>query len=387
MLFCLDSMFKQVSCFSFLFGLTVFCNSAFSNIENEKWIYHYRDEKISFNILGHLRGSPQIPLNEIAQKFHLKVQFDPNTFKLSLFNPRTKLVAETYTYSDTFKFGSFQIRLSRPPTFEKSKLYFPVEFGDRVLTPLLTGEPPDLPSSIDSVYSTKSQMQPEKVDLIIDPGHGGNDWGAHIRDSKGKVIREKDLSLEWSQELASELESLGIRTGLTRNTDVFLTLFERSRIAAQHGAQFFLSFHLNSSSKKEHRGYEIYLLSLKSDDSVGRSAVAEENQIIPDDLPQGFERALADLRAEAQLESSLQWAKNLDLGLRKSGHVSNGKALKMGPFYVLYASQMPSVLLELGFLTNTQDRELLLNPAKRKALIQNIAFNLANDLKPGIRAR
>lgn len=386
MVSCSNSMTKKLKIWLFAFLNFFGSGLSLANIEDSFWIYHHKGEKVKFEVLGLKRGLPQIELYEIVKKFHLKAQFNPSNFELKITNPRTRLTAQLKTFSDRVNFGSFEVRLSRPPYFEGARLYVPIEFGDRVLTPLLSGEPPNLPESLDGLYANQQISPAEPVDIFLDPGHGGNDYGAHVG-VNGQTLKEKDFTLQIAQELGEYLVGHGLRVGFSRTEDTFLTLFERSRLASQKQAKFFLSLHLNSSTQKKHRGFEAYVLSVRQNDAEGRAAVAEENQTIPEDLPPGLERALADIRADAQLELSLGWAKGIIAAFQNHGIVSSGKPLKMGPFYVLYASQMPSVLLELGYLTHPEDRAFLLPSPRRTQLLKSLAENLARTLKPGITAR
>ncbi len=273
-------------------------------------------------------------------------------------------------------FVSSAALLSRRPEFVGNELCVPIEFGDRVLRPLLTGKAPTTP-----LFPTDPRLL-SSVEVILDPGHGGNDHGARV-----EGVMEKDLVLAFAKDVHEALATLGIKSLLTRDEDVFVTLSERARIANQSAAKLFLSLHMNSSPQPELGGFEVYVLSLTSDDSSGRASVAREHQIIPSDLPEGFEKAVADLRATANFETSLRWAEITRQSLQTRLRASSARNVRMGPFYVLYAAQMPALLLELGYLSNTGDREKLMLTESRKSMAQDLALKIASTLKNPTRLK
>jgi N-acetylmuramoyl-L-alanine amidase len=314
-----------------------------------------------------------VALEDIASRFHLKLSYDPASFEVRLADPRSQREIKFYTYSTEVEGPRFAIRLSRHPEFAGARLSVPMDFGDRALRPLLTGlapEPVPAPTLKD-------------VDVVIDPGHGGNDYGASIEAGRFKV-HEKNLTLRLALELAQILRDKGLSVSLTRTDDVYLTLPERTRYANEVGAKLFLSIHMNADPKGKSSGFETYVLSLKQSDVRGRTAVARENMIIPEDLSESYERALSELRAEATLEKSLEWAKTLSAPLSRSLKPV-GRPIKMGPFYVLYGAEMPAILLELGFLTSANDREVMMSASSRQKLLKDLGESLAEHLKQGIK--
>jgi N-acetylmuramoyl-L-alanine amidase len=366
--------------------LLFLCLPAWANLEADHWIFHTAAKDYSFKREGDRRGTPLICIPEISKKLPLKISYNPEKFSLTF--RKGKNYSRVWTYSSkvqgqvfvSAKPLDFETRLSIKPVFLGARLCLPTEAGDRVLRPVLESFPPDsLPVS--------QLSEPEAIDVIIDAGHGGNDFGAHRRISKAQHFMEKDFVLQMAKELRGQLENLGLKARLTRESDHFLTLPERAEIANHAQAKFFLSLHMNSSHNPKAHGYELYVLSLDQSDAAGRSAVARENQFIPADLPNWLEKAIADLRAEANLESSLQWARALDSGLKSQWKPSGKKSIQMGPFYILYGSATPAVLLELGYLTNPQDRSHMLNPLDRKSLAENLAKIISKQLKVPVGTR
>lgn len=355
-------------------------SNAHANLSEEHWILHL-DQDHQFTRQGDVRGTPYIGLAEIATKLNLRLSYDPTIFQVTLTHPSNRNKATFYTYSDevTLELGksksnkdSHSVNLSRQSEFFAGQLCVPIEFGDRVLRPLMNSQNPPLPVFL------ANDRELSRIQVVIDPGHGGNDHGA----TQGQ-FKEKDLNLLVAKELKKELQTHGVGTLLTREQDLFVTLSERARMANQSPAKLFLSLHFNShaSEKSKLSGFEVYVLNLNNDDAHGRAAVAQEHQMIPADLPEGFEKTAADLRAASNLESSLLWADRTQKVLKKHMKPSSSQSVRMAPFYLLYASQMPALLLELGYLSSQEDMNRINDPVRRKALIEELAKKIAQGLK------
>lgn len=206
--------------------------------------------------------------------------------------------------------------------------------------------------------------------IVIDPGHGGAEVGA-IGPSG---TQEKDLSLALARALKTRLESrLPVKVVLTRTGDSHVPLDTRTAVANQNKADLFLSIHLNSAAGASARGAETYFLSLQASDARAAQAAEAENQaalpgdetadplydlhLILWDLAQSHH--LAESQAIARL---IQEELNGALGLRDRG-------VKQAPFRVLMGAAMPAVLVELGFLSNPEEEERLLDPSYRSELV------------------
>lgn len=346
---------------------------AAANLENNLWIFHYQNSKIAFKpSTASPRGNPLIYLEEIVKKFSLKMSFSQNDFKITLLNPANQKSISFFTWSKTVAGDTWTAQLSRKIEFDQARPMVPLDFGDRALRPLLTGVP---------TSQARLSEPPKNVEVVIDPGHGGNDYGGAVK-SGAHWIFEKDLNLLLGRELSEQLKALKISNTLTRETDAYLTLPERTRFANEQKATLFVSIHFNIDPNKDSKasGYELYVLSLKADDAKGRAVTARENQIIPDDLEEGFERALSDLRAEAHLESSIELAKTVKTLLNQT-FKSTQRNIQMGPFYVLYGAEMPALLIEVGYLNSSADLKFILNDAKRKTFIEKLSSSLSQSLK------
>jgi N-acetylmuramoyl-L-alanine amidase len=360
-------------------ALSLSAASALANMEGGSWIFHANGRDYSFPRAGEIRGSPFVCLDPIVRVFGLKPSYVPETFELKLVNPSNRNEISLRTWSRDVQLARKRgnsterssARLSRRPEFLGARLCVPIDFGDRVLRPLLGG--PLAPLVVDPAQTPKAQV-------VIDAGHGGNDHGAHV--AVGDLaVREKDLVLLFAQELERALKDNGIDVLLTRRDDAFLTLPERSLMANASEARLFVSLHMNADPLSKGRGFEVYVLSLTGDDDSGRAAVARENQAIPQDLDEGLEKAISDLRARANLEASLSWAAVSKAALQTQLRPSSARSIRMGPFYLLYGALMPSVLLELGYLTDAEDRAFMEDAVRRRQLARTLGKRLATELK------
>ena len=211
--------------------------------------------------------------------------------------------------------------------------------------------------------------------IAIDPGHGGIDGGA--RGSSG--IEEKVITLAFGLELKRKLEEEGkYRVVLTRDRDVFLRLDERVRIAREKGADLLISIHADSIRLKNFRGSTIYTLSERASDSEAAATAAREN--LSDELAGlGAEETrndvadiLADLIRRETHAFSIQFARTLVGELSDTVQLVNNP-LRSAGFRVLRAHDVPSVLLELGYLSNAQDEKLLRDAKWRERAASDIA--------------
>ena len=211
--------------------------------------------------------------------------------------------------------------------------------------------------------------------IVIDAGHGGHDPGA-----QGKGIAEAELVLDVSLRLEKLLQKIpGVEVILTRRTDEFIPLPERTAIANRVGADLFLSIHANASPNAQARGIETYFLNFATNLSAA-SVAARENAAsgqamgaLPD-----FVKAIA---LNNKLDESRDFATHVQKALyerlRGTNKTLKDLGVKQAPFVVLIGAAMPSVLAEISFLTNPQEAKLLKNSAYR----QRIAESLFNAIR------
>ncbi len=208
--------------------------------------------------------------------------------------------------------------------------------------------------------------------IVIDPGHGGKDPGAMAFNMKEKVI-----VLDIAKQLAPVLKKeLGCQVLLTRQTDVFIPLEERTAIANTENADLFVSLHVNAHPSSKVRGLETYYLNLSTNAEAMRVA-AMENATSTHQMSD-LQDILSDIMKNSKIEESSRLAQQVHNSILNEAEVkgySNIKNLgvKQAPFYVLIGAQMPAILLEVAFITNEDDVRNLQDPVFMKMLIQEIA--------------
>lgn len=223
--------------------------------------------------------------------------------------------------------------------------------------------------------SAKAADEDDRFTIAIDPGHGGIDGGA--RGASG--IDEKMITLAFSLELKRILEEGDkYRVVMTRDRDVFLRLDERVRIAREGGADLLISIHADAIRLKNFRGSTVYTLSERASDAEAAATAAREN--LSDELA-GLEAEearndvadiLADLMRRETHSFSIQFARTLVGELKDTVQLVNNPMRSAG-FRVLRAHDVPSVLLELGYLSNAQDEKLLRDAKWRERAAKDIS--------------
>ncbi len=211
--------------------------------------------------------------------------------------------------------------------------------------------------------------------VMIDPGHGGIDSGAESLSG----IKEKELTLAFGRELRDRLaREKNIRVLMTRDDDTFLRLSERVRIARQHEADLFISIHADTINQNAIRGATVYTISDKASDSVARAMAERENRsdslggALPEEQPEVTD-ILLDLTRRETHTFSLSFAEKVIGKLQGQVNLINNPHRFAG-FQVLKAPDVPSVLIEIGYLSNAEDEKLISDPEWRKKLADRLAL-------------
>ncbi len=213
----------------------------------------------------------------------------------------------------------------------------------------------------------------KKFLVVIDPGHGGVDTGAVFQE-KGKTYTEKEMTLQIARDLARELIIKGHNVILTRNEDRSVLLSDRTALANRLKADVFLSIHLNSSGEKiRHGGVETFILNRATDESSKRLADLENAVLKESSAKQesgDVSLIMKDMILDANLEPSRKLACAVQ-GKMKAAMLDRG--IKQALFYVLLGTDMPSILIEAGFVNNSADRERVLTTKSRIRMAVQIA--------------
>jgi N-acetylmuramoyl-L-alanine amidase len=218
--------------------------------------------------------------------------------------------------------------------------------------------------------------------VVIDPGHGGKDYGAP---GYLKGVHEKKVVLQIARRLAKKIKTeLGLEVILTRNSDRFLTLEERTAFANTKSADLFISIHTNASRDRRAYGLETYFLNLATDEEAIRVA-AMENATSTKNISD-LQKILFDLMQNAKINESSRLAAYVQSAM--VGHLRHkrytrikSKGVKQAPFYVLLGAQMPSILIETAFISNPRECKRLVNPKYQDRIAEGIVQGIRNYIK------
>jgi len=244
----------------------------------------------------------------------------------------------------------------------------------RARTPLVSSPPlPRTQQAAVPLAPPKPQGDGRPV-IVIDAGHGGVDPGAIGRTG----IYEKALVLAYAKELKRQIEASGrYRVVMTRENDVFIRLRDRTAYAQDSGAGLFISLHANAHRKRELRGAAVYTLSEKASDTEAAALAAKENKadaiagIDLSDQPEVVSKILIDLAQRETMNQSKNFANIMVNQLRTVGPVLRNTHRSAG-FAVLKSPTVPSVLVEVGYLSNKAEEKLLRSEAYRRKICQAI---------------
>ncbi len=217
--------------------------------------------------------------------------------------------------------------------------------------------------------------------IVLDPGHGGKDFGApgYI-----KGVHEKYVVLDIARKLKRMIEKeLGCEVFLTRDSDRYLTLEERTAIANTRNADLFVSIHTNASKDSRAHGIETYYLNLATDEEAIRVA-AMENATSRKNISD-LQAILNDLMKNAKIQESTKLASFVQRSLYGQIHAFykpvQNKGVKQAPFYVLLGAQMPAVLVETGFISNPVECKRLIDPAYQDHVCRAIVNGIRDYIK------
>ena len=220
--------------------------------------------------------------------------------------------------------------------------------------------------------------------VVLDPGHGGKDPGA-----MANGVKEKDINLGIGLALEAVLKSGGFEVRMTRRTDVYLKLQERTDIANQADADVFVSIHANAlPAKKNTAGFEIYIMALPTDKDALELAKIENREYVEeksggsaasDRKTELLLRILGDMQQNNKISESTNLAEALFGAGKRQGIPM--KRVAQAPFFVLRGAGMPAVLLETGFVTNAKEAKLLAHPGYQRRIAEAMAAGIAGYLK------
>ena len=353
----------------------------FVDLRNTRAVDALKDATVSFNgdVVKQARIGRQAD-NRIRIVFDLQESARHSVY--SLYNPNRVVIdfeRPTATKLPTSN--------SQPPTSNSQPPTTNQQAAARVAAVPAPAPPPAAPPATAAAnarggYSLSRQLGLGVSRVVIDPGHGGHDPGAQVRG-----LNEAELVLD----IALRLERLlvkepGVEAVLTRRTNAYVALEERTAIANRSGADLFLSIHANASGNASVRGFETYFLNFAPNPEA-EALAARENAgsarrmgSLPDIVKA---IALNNKIDESRDFAGMVQSSMLDV-LRKADQNARNLGVKQAPFTVLIGATMPSVLAEVSFMTNRDEATLLRAPAYRQQIAEALYAGImkyGNSLK------
>lgn len=209
--------------------------------------------------------------------------------------------------------------------------------------------------------------------LVIDPGHGGGDDEGAVYHQK----KEAQLSLSISKELKTHIEAnSNWRVILTRESDTLTELSDRVNVAKSNDANLFLSIHANASPSPKSQGVEFYLQNQLPIDQNSLFLASEEIKSIQKPNAAGesssIESIVSDLKRTSNLLKSYELSWELLNSWSATSKKTRSKRIHQAPFYVLTQNNIPSVLVEVGFISNKEEAEKLSKPETQKQIASDL---------------
>jgi N-acetylmuramoyl-L-alanine amidase len=216
--------------------------------------------------------------------------------------------------------------------------------------------------------------------IVIDAGHGGKDKGATGKSN----VYEKNLTLKIARKLSQRIrQDLDIQTVLTRDSDHYIPLEERTAIANTNHADLFVSIHINASPNSHAEGIETYFLNLATDEESIRVA-AFENATSTKRISD-MQKILKDLMLNTKIDESNRLAgqvqQNLVQALNAKFPTVKNLGVKQAPFYVLIGAQMPAILVEISFISNDKERDRLCQEEYLDQVVEGVVKGIDRYIK------
>jgi N-acetylmuramoyl-L-alanine amidase len=292
--------------------------------------------------------------------------FRPGSSRVVLDSTGPVRVAKAFIIPPSGKNRSYRVVVDIAKT---SRQAFLMSYKRPARKPVATTAAPRT-SSVPVPFKRKPARPDEKKLIVIDPGHGGVDPGAMSRSG----VWEKHIVLAFARQLRQSLLASGkFRVRLTRDRDVFIRLRDRIAVARRAGADLFISVHADSIGNSKVRGTSVYTLSERASDKEAGALARKENKsdliagVDLDDQSNDVVNILIDLAQRETMNESAVFARKLVDELGKTRKLLRNTHRFAG-FAVLKAPDIPSVLVELGYLSNRTDERMLRDPRKRKRM-------------------
>ena len=229
---------------------------------------------------------------------------------------------------------------------------------------------------------SKAQANRKTPVVVLDAGHGGKDYGA----LGAHGLFEKEVNLRISKQVQKILlKRYHYKVIMTRKNDTFIELKDRGKIANKHDADLFVSIHANAARRKSAKGIETYYLGSGSTEQARETAERENGDLVHSVADDAVQEILASLISTTKINDSSRLAaivqKRLHKTMSKKFSGIQNLGVKEGPFFVLHDTNMPSILVEVGFVTNGQEGRKLKSKSYQKWLAESIARGIHEYLE------
>lgn len=216
---------------------------------------------------------------------------------------------------------------------------------------------------------------PSKKTIVLDPGHGGKDVGA----VGSRTLYEKNLVLSLTLKIGKNLQKKGYRVFFTRTKDVFIKLRDRTKYANKKNADLFISVHANAADKKSLHGVETFFLS-PDRSNRSKNVAALENKADIDEMNYFAKQTYLNFFNNKKIIAANKLALDVQQGMLnilkpKYKNIRDG-GVREAPFWVLVGAQMPAILIEAGYISNTTERKRMFDPRYQDLLAKGIANGL-----------
>ncbi len=293
-----------------------------------------------------ISSAGEMSLQEFARRYDFQVDFDPFLKKIYLTKGEDIQIILA-SQSPVALVNGEVILLDSNLAVKDGDIILSADNAEIIMGYFLYGR-----KTKDSRYK-KNQAIYKVNKIVIDAGHGGKDPGAIGKSG----LKEKDVTLSIAKIIKSKLDKAGYDVIMTRDGDEYISLWKRVYIANKEGADLFISIHANAARAKSASGFEVYYLSQATDEDARALAAAENyplgfNEDFPDDL--NVQATIWDLLYSENRKDSLRLAEKISTSLNRKTNARN-RGIKSANFYILRGAQMPSILIEAGFISNTNE--------------------------------
>ena len=314
-------------------------------------------------------GVEYIPLEKLCGSYDVRYKWDSYIGTAKIEKGSNEIVLRAG--SGTILVNGAHRKMITPAVLSSGELYVPMSFVHKDfgnIVAVKAREVPALPEAIERPRMYRINT------VVIDAGHGGKDPGANGRRSR---LREKNMTLSIAKKLGSILERSGMRVVYSRKNDTFIPLPTRSDIANRAKADLFVSVHINASRSKSLSGFECYHLSDATDDNARALEAFEDSSISMNEKAtvehsRQLDKTLWDLALTENRTESSELASYICDSV-EAGRETYVRGVRTARFYVLKHTNIPAVLVEVGYLSNRSEEAKLKDAAYLDRITELVA--------------